>query len=241
MHRGGREQPVDASVVAPLHHRAKWRQEEALQHAALPCAWSILRQPTYLENFANDATAAKGTLLRQIRPGVVSGLLKPDEQFTVIAVDDLGALAVGMLRRGPEEFASRVRRSGDSNRQNNQQRPSGVPWPLLLSRLAPGQTLAAGTERISGRSLAAAASRVHGGASFAYKQARTAPLPAPPTSLADGRTRQLSAPLLVRGPVAAPRPSTDRGPGGGRCRGLCSSTSSRWTIRSSCSAGSRSG
>ena len=28
MHRGGREQPVDASVVAPLHHRAKWRQEE---------------------------------------------------------------------------------------------------------------------------------------------------------------------------------------------------------------------
>ena len=41
--------------------------------------WSIIRQPTYLENFGNDATAAKGTQLRRLKPGLVSGLLPADE------------------------------------------------------------------------------------------------------------------------------------------------------------------
>lgn len=108
MHRGGRE-PVDASVEAPLHHRAKWRQEEALlESTALGGARSILRQPTYLENFANDVTAARGTKLRLVQPGVISGLLAADEELTVISVDDLGALAVGMLREGPSAYDGRT-------------------------------------------------------------------------------------------------------------------------------------
>ena len=65
MHRGGRTAgSADATVPAPLHHRAKWRQEEALQASSLSCPWTIVRQPTYLENFANDATSATGTALR---------------------------------------------------------------------------------------------------------------------------------------------------------------------------------
>lgn len=107
MHRGGR-QPIDASVAAPLHHRAKWRLEGALRASSLRCAWSILRQPTYLENFANDAVAAKGTELRQLTGGVVSGLLAQDEELTVISVDDLGAMALAVLHRGPEAYAGRV-------------------------------------------------------------------------------------------------------------------------------------
>lgn len=108
MHRAGREAP-DASVDAPLHHRAKWRQEEALRASrSLGCAWSILRQPTYLENFANDETAAQGTQLRLLRPGVVSGLLAPKDELSVISVDDLGAIAVAMLRAGPEAYDQRV-------------------------------------------------------------------------------------------------------------------------------------
>ena len=43
MHRAGRK-PLDTSVAAPLHHRAKWRQEEALHESSLDCAWTILRQ-----------------------------------------------------------------------------------------------------------------------------------------------------------------------------------------------------
>ena len=79
MHRGGAE-PRDATTPAPLHHRAKWRQESALLASTeLPCPWSVLRQPTYLENFANDANAAQGTELRLLRPGVVSGLLDPED------------------------------------------------------------------------------------------------------------------------------------------------------------------
>ena len=111
MHRGGRE-PLDAATPAPLHHRAKWRQEEALRESPPSCAWSILRQPTYLENFANDNTAAAGTKLRVLRPGSISGLLAPDEELTVISVDDLGAMAVAMLRRGPEQYAGRVVAAG---------------------------------------------------------------------------------------------------------------------------------
>ena len=109
MHRGGNSEPRDPLAPAPLHHRAKWRQEEALHaSSSLACAWSVLRQPTYLENFANDATAAAGTQLRKLQPGVVSGLLGMDEELTVIAVDDLGALAVAMLREGPEVHAGRT-------------------------------------------------------------------------------------------------------------------------------------
>ena len=95
MHRAGRS-PHDPTIQAPLHHRAKWQIEEALKESQLS-SWSILRQPTYLENFGNDEAAAKGTQLRCIRPGVVSGLLAADEQLTVIAVEDLGKLAVRML------------------------------------------------------------------------------------------------------------------------------------------------
>lgn len=138
MHRGGAE-PRDATTPAPLHHRAKWRQESALLASTeLPCPWSVLRQPTYLENFANDANAAQGTELRLLRPGVVSGLLDPEDELTVISVDDLGAMAVSMLRHGPEAYGGRV-----------------VP---------------VGAERISGRSLAAAASRAHGRCAFEYRQ-----------------------------------------------------------------------
>merc|ERR1719487_830570 len=141
MHRGGRAASGSfggEGVEAPLHHRAKWRIEAALRDAALPCAWSILRQPTYLENFANDTTAASGTALRVLRPGVVSGLLAPEEELTVIAVRDLAAVALAVLRRGPDEYGGRV--------------------------------IAAGGARISGTSLAAAASRVHGRSRFAYRQ-----------------------------------------------------------------------
>ena len=107
MHRGGLRdgEPsadghrVDASVPAPLHHRAKWRQEEALRASSLR-RWSILRQPTYLENFGNDALAAKGTRLRLLQPGVVSGLLAPETELTVIAVDDLGQLALAIVKEG---------------------------------------------------------------------------------------------------------------------------------------------
>ena len=111
MHKGGR--PHAQSTPAPLHHSAKWRQEEALMaSSSLPCPWSVLRQPTYLENFANDETAAEGTQLRLLKPGVVSGLLAPDEELTVISVDDLGALAVAMLRAGPSAWAGRVLTAG---------------------------------------------------------------------------------------------------------------------------------
>ena len=137
MHTGGRT-AADASIIAPLHHRAKWRQEQALRASSLGCAWSILRQPTYMENFGNDATAAQGTQLRRLRPGVVSGLLAPEEEITVISVNDLGAIATAMLREGPEANDRRV--------------------------------LAAGAQRVSGASLAAAATRVHGECTFAYQQ-----------------------------------------------------------------------
>ena len=90
---------TEASVPAPLHHRAKWRQEEALRASSLRC-WSILRQPTYLENFGNDALAAKGTRLRLLHPGVVSGLLAPETELTVIAVDDLGQIALAIMEQG---------------------------------------------------------------------------------------------------------------------------------------------
>ena len=85
MHRGGLREGepsadghrVDASVPAPLHHRAKWRQEEALRASSLR-RWSILRQPTYMENFGNDALAAKGTRLRLLKPGVVAAIATPN-------------------------------------------------------------------------------------------------------------------------------------------------------------------
>ena len=59
---------------------------EALRSSSLRCAWSILRQPTYLENFGNDETAAAGTQLRRLNPGSVSGLLGLHEELTVISV-----------------------------------------------------------------------------------------------------------------------------------------------------------
>ena len=96
------------------------------------------RRPTYLENFGNGEAVSAGTQLRRLRPGVVSGLLAPDEELTVIAVEDLGALAVSILERGPEAYGDRV--------------------------------LSAGAERITGASLAAAATRVHGEAEFEYRQ-----------------------------------------------------------------------
>ena len=136
MHQAGRR--GIAGTQAPLHHKAKWRLEAELQAAELPCAWAILRQPTYLENFANDETAAQGTQLRLLRPGVVSGLLEPDEDLSVIAVDDLGAIAVAILRHGPAVYGGRI-----------------IP---------------VASERINGRNLAAAASRVHGGCTFEYRQ-----------------------------------------------------------------------
>ena len=45
MHRGG-QPPLDETVLAPIHHRAKWELEDALSGSSLP--WSVLRQPTYL-------------------------------------------------------------------------------------------------------------------------------------------------------------------------------------------------
>ena len=115
MHRGGLRDgersadghKVDASVPAPLHHRAKWRQEEALRASSLR-RWSILRQPTYLENFGNDALAAKGTRLRLLQPGVVSGLLAPETELTVIAVDDLGQIALAIMKEGDAYTGARA-------------------------------------------------------------------------------------------------------------------------------------
>ena len=109
MHRGGRKSPSEypnPEVEAPLHHKAKWRQEDALltrmnktrsSSGSDEVRWSILRQPTYLENFDNDADAAKNTKLRSLRPGVVGGLLDENIPLTVIAVEDLGALASRMF------------------------------------------------------------------------------------------------------------------------------------------------
>lgn len=97
MHRAGRK-ALSPDVPAPLHHRAKWRLEDELRASKLE-SWSILRQPTYLENFGNDEAASQGTQLRRLRPGVVSGLLGHDEELTVIAVKDLGEIAIKMLAR----------------------------------------------------------------------------------------------------------------------------------------------
>ena len=71
--------------------------------------WSILRQPTYLENFDNDLDAAKNTKLRSLRPGVVGGLLESDIPLTVIAVEDLGALASRLFE---EEHATKYGEGG---------------------------------------------------------------------------------------------------------------------------------
>lgn len=110
MHRGGRKSAAEypnPEVEAPLHHKAKWRQEDALMtrmhhdmgesESKKKARWSILRQPTYLENFDNDLDAAKNTKLRSLRPGVVGGLLDENIPLTVIAVEDLGALASRMF------------------------------------------------------------------------------------------------------------------------------------------------
>ena len=83
-----------------MHHRAKWRLEAELHKSSLD--WSILRQPTYLENFGNDDVSSEGTQLRLIRPGVISGLLDEDVELTVIAVEDLGSLAAAMFERREE-------------------------------------------------------------------------------------------------------------------------------------------
>eukprot|EP00966_Prymnesium_polylepis_P144446 3335630-Prymnesium_polylepis.1 len=84
--------------------RAKWRLEDELRRSTLP--WSILRQPTYLENFGNDQAASTGTQLRLLRPGVISGLLERDVELTVVAVEDLGALAAAMFQRRDEARAA---------------------------------------------------------------------------------------------------------------------------------------
>jgi len=118
-----------------MHHRAKWRVEDMLSDTALP--WTIMRQPTYLENFGNEEGKAKGTALRRLRPGVVSGLLDIDDELTVIAVEDLGALAAALFEHR-KEYLKRV--------------------------------LVAGAARVSGRQLAAAASRVNQRADFEYQQ-----------------------------------------------------------------------
>ena len=48
LHRDRREAPARAVAGrAPLHHPAKWEQEEILVGSSLPY-WSVLRQPTYL-------------------------------------------------------------------------------------------------------------------------------------------------------------------------------------------------
>ena len=142
MHRGGRERPVKDNVAAPLHHRAKWAQEDILQRSSLAC-WSILRQPTYLENFDNDDDAAKGTKLRLLRPGVVSGLLDIDVPLTVIAVNDLGVLASKMFE-DRAKYARRILRAGCARvtgrrLTNAASRVNGaakfrykpLPWPVL--------------------------------------------------------------------------------------------------------------
>ena len=143
MHRGGRKSPSEypnPEVEAPLHHKAKWRQEDALftrMHKSTSDSssnndprWSILRQPTYLENFDNDLDAAKDTKLRSLRPGVVGGLLDENIPLTVIAVEDLGALASRMFE---EKNAIKY---GD------------------------GGVLIAGSERVTGKTLARMAKNV---------------------------------------------------------------------------------
>ena len=141
MHRGGRrsasEYP-DPDVEAPLHHKAKWRQEDALltrmngaeSRIKHKTRWSVLRQPTYLENFDNESDAAKNTKLRSLRPGVVGGLLAEDIPLTVIAVEDLGALASRMFE---EEHAIKYGNGG---------------------------ILVAGSERVTGKELARMANKV---------------------------------------------------------------------------------
>jgi len=140
MLRGG-QPPLDETVLAPIHHRAKWELEDALSASSLP--WSVLRQPIYLENFANDEDAVKGAQLRLLKPGSVSGLLAEQVPLTVIAVADLGALAVRLfgardrylkrvLTAGAERItglqlaASAARVNG---RMHFQYKP--VPWYVL--------------------------------------------------------------------------------------------------------------
>lgn len=143
MHRRGirnTSEYKDPEVEAPLHHKAKWRQEDALVHTmqnrSSQCKandktrWSILRQPTYLENFDNDLDAAKNTKLRSLRPGVVGGLLEENVPLTVIAVEDLGGLASRMFE---EEHAEKYGNGG---------------------------VLVAGTERVNGKELRRMAERV---------------------------------------------------------------------------------
>ncbi len=143
MHRGGRKSPSEypnPEVEAPLHHKAKWRQEDALltrmhksksdSGSSVEPRWSILRQPTYLENFDNESNAAKNTKLRSLRPGVVGGLLDENIPLTVIAVEDLGALASRMFE---EENAIKFGNGG---------------------------VLVAGSERVTGKTLARMAKNV---------------------------------------------------------------------------------
>ena len=140
MHRRGRKKYPNPEVEAPLHHKAKWRQEDALltrmQKTRTDSAsdneprWSILRQPTYLENFDNESNAAKNTKLRSLRPGVVGGLLDKDVPLTVIAVEDLGALASRMFE------------------ENN------------AIKYGNGGVLVAGSERVTGKELARMANTV---------------------------------------------------------------------------------
>lgn len=142
MHRGGHKSTseyINPKVEAPLHHKAKWRQEDALltrmskrSSTAITDEprWSILRQPTYLENFDNEADAAKNTKLRSLRPGVVGGLLEEDIPLTVIAVEDLGALASRMFE---EKHAVKYGKGG---------------------------VLVAGSERVNGKELARMANAV---------------------------------------------------------------------------------
>ena len=140
MHRRGRKKYPNPEVEAPLHHKAKWRQEDALLTRMQKTRtysgsdndprWSILRQPTYLENFDNESNAAKNTKLRSLRPGVVGGLLEKDVPLTVIAVEDLGALASRMFE------------------QNN------------AIKYGNGGVLVAGSERVTGKELARMANTV---------------------------------------------------------------------------------
>lgn len=108
MHRGGRKR--DAAF--PNHHagppsnfKAKWRQEDALLTRMAKSAndddentrWSILRQPTLLSGFDSRSGGARRSDVISLRPGVVEGLLDKYTLLTVIAVEDLGALASRMF------------------------------------------------------------------------------------------------------------------------------------------------
>ena len=112
MHRGGRSEPPDPSTPAPLHHRAKWRRASSPPPSSR--AWSVLRQPTYMENFANE-TAAQGTQLRLLRPGVVSGLRRRTSSRSSPSTSARWRRSFEWGRSGTAAAGSRRARSGSAD------------------------------------------------------------------------------------------------------------------------------